>query len=58
MNVLEFIAFLIVFGGLIFACCYCYRYETKRQKRWEERQDRFVASLEDIAFVLNNRLHM
>lgn len=48
MDILDFITFLIVFGGLIFAICYCYRYDAKCQKRFEERQERFVHAIEEL----------
>lgn len=48
MNILEFFAFLLFFGGLIFVLCYCFRYETKRQKRFETRQERLVVALEGL----------
>lgn len=48
MDILDFITFLIVLGGLIFAICYCYQYETKRQKRFEERQERYVLAIEEL----------
>lgn len=48
MDILDFITFLIVLGGLIFALCYCYQYETKRQKRFEELQERYVHAIEEL----------
>lgn len=48
MDILSFILYLIFFGGLIFAVCYCFQYEAKRQKRFEERQERYVLAIEEL----------
>ena len=48
MDILDFIAFLLFLGVIIFAVCYCFQYETKRQKRFEERQERFVLAIEEL----------
>ena len=48
MNILEIVVLLLFFGIVIFSCFYCCYCESKRQKRFEERQERFVVALEEL----------